>query len=327
VARSHLNSCAAREIAVTQAENLPLTETRAYFAGVSVGISQRVRRPSRPSSNRKRRAALLARLPRPSQLAGRAAAGLRKNLGAVVALVVVAAVSAGAFAAYRWVNSSPRFAVASIEVRGNRRLAAAPIADRLAAARGHNVFRLDLGALAAQVELEPHVARARVHRELPATLVVEIVEHVPAAVVELDGLYLADGKGRLFARASTERDDVTGLPIITGLDRAATARDPEAAAARVVAVLAVAAAWKAGGRPPLGELHLDDDRGTTLYLLDPAIAIHLGAGSGDELARRLAAFDAAWTALDAAERARTASIHLGRGLSPARVTVAFAELN
>jgi cell division protein FtsQ len=301
---------------------LPTGPPRAHFDTVT-GVPSRVRR--QPIGNRRRTG---PPLPPPRRLALVVRDRLRKHLGVLVAVAAVALLAGLGVLGHRWLTRSPRFAIRAIEIRGNDRVAAAALRARVEHALGGNLFGAELAALAADLEREPNVAHAEVRRGLPDRLLVDIEEHVPAAVVELGGLYLADARGRVFARTQSDREDLAGLPIVTGLDRAEHARDPAATAARIVGALGLAIAWRAGGkRPPLGELHLDADRGTTVYLLEPAIAIHLGADAPAAIDRQLAAFDAAWAALDGAERGRLASIHLGRDTSPARVTVAFAEMN
>ena len=67
--------------------------------------------------------------------------------------------------------------------------------------------------------------------------------------------------------------------------------------------------------------HLDAHGALTLITYEQAIAIQLG-DVGDKLADRMKTFDATWTELTSAERARTRAIHLDARSD--QVTVAFA---
>jgi cell division protein FtsQ len=161
-----------------------------------------------------------------------------------------------------------------------------------------------------------------IRRILPHTIAVEVREHVPAAVVSLGELYLVNAEGQPFKRAVLEAGEADGLPIITGLDRAAFAADLVATAATVRGAIAAFDGWRAAGRPAIGEVHLDPHGALTLHTYDQAIAIQLGA-LGPELSTRIHTFDTAWAGLSETERAHARAIHLD-GRSD-HVTVAFAK--
>src|SRR6185503_20529088 len=94
----------------------------------------------------------------------------------------------------------------------------------------------------------PWIASAEAHRILPHTIVIDIREHVPAAVVQLGGLYLVDAEGHPFKRV--EIDDGAGLPIITGLDRDAYVASPAATAAQIRAAMAALQTWRSVDERP-----------------------------------------------------------------------------
>src|SRR5262249_57160998 len=91
----------------------------------------------------------------------------------------------------------------------------------------------------------PWVLAARLWRRLPGTVVAEVVEHRPAAQVQLGGLYLLDGDGDLFKRAGPE--DAVDLPLVTGLPRDAWLRDRGAAQLRLYGALRLLEAWRGEG--------------------------------------------------------------------------------
>jgi cell division protein FtsQ len=292
-------------------------------------VSRGTKRPARSTgSNRRRRGALRDRLPSPAAVGRGLARAGRAALPGIIAVAAAAAVSAGAVVGYRWLTTSPRFAPSHIEITGAETLDRDHIVARLDLPDHANLFRLDVGALERRLAADPWIISAHVSRRLPDRLLVSVDERHPAAVVQLGELYLADAHGEVFARVRPERDDLAGLPIITGIDRAEYQADPAATAGRVRAALILATTWdKRGDRPALGEIHLDDRRGVTLYTLAPTIAIHLGGGEANQQGARLASFDAVWTALSPDEQRRATAFHLSRDASPARITVAFAEHN
>jgi cell division protein FtsQ len=269
---------------------------------------------------------------------------VRRSLRAMVVALALAALGGAGWAGHRWLTSSPRFAITQITIDGAHRIDPDELRAQLPVRIGDNAFA-DLTAIARAVRDNPWVATASVRRMLPHTIAIEIHEHVPAAVVELGDSYLCDATGRLFKRADAldERreamrdgagaaggagskaprgDNTAGLPLITGLDRASYAADPEAGAITIRDAIAAATAWHTSTRPAIHEVHVDPHGALTLQVGEPAIAIQLGA-LGHELPARLRTFDAAWAELSDAERTRARAIHLG--VRQGHVTVAFAR--
>jgi len=246
---------------------------------------------------------------------------LRRSLPALAATAGITVVGAGIWAGYRFVTTSPRFAITAIEVHGDTHLTADQIRGALPVKLGDNVFATNLGRVADAARALPWVATAEVHRVLPHTLVVEVTEHKAAAVVELGELYLVDAAGHPFKRAQLEAGDGANLPVITGLDRASYEAAPEPTAATIVATLAALATWRTDpDRPAVGELHLDAHHALTLRTYEQATAIQLGA-LGPELPERMRTFDAAWAELSDPERLRARAIHVDARID--QVTVAL----
>lgn len=286
--------------------------------------------PRRKRRNRRKAGPLRSRIPDRAAIARGLRRGLRAALPYLAVAGGVAAVGTGGWLGYRWLLTSDRFALEAIEIRGNERAGEARILARLPAAEGDNIFRVDLGTATGEVERDPWVARAEVSRRLPDRLVVEVTEHEPAALVELDGLYLADAEGTVFKRADLAAGDADGvgrtLPIVTGIARDEYLADPAATAAHIREALAALAAYRSGSeRPAVGEVRLDPRRGVLLVTTEHAITIRLGRGQPETLATRLEVFDAAWDALEPEERASARVIYADNVTRPDRITVAFAE--
>jgi cell division septal protein FtsQ len=239
---------------------------------------------------------------------------------------VVLAAGTALWLGHRFVTTSDRYAITAIEIRGAERVAAAELRAALPVAVGDNVFTASPTAVAEAARAHPWIAAAEAHRELPDTMVVEVREHRAAALAHLGDLYVIGSDGHPFKRARIEDGDGEGVPVITGLERAAYQRDPAAAARTLTAALAVLARWRAAPtRPAIGELHVGTQGTIALRTHDHGAAIELGPlGAPDaELAARLHTFDAAWAELTAEERARARVLHLDARLD--QVTIAFAK--
>jgi len=151
--------------------------------------------------------------------------------------------------------------------------------------------------------------------------VIDVREHVAATLVQLGGIYLADAQGHPFKRAELSADESAGLPIITGLDRAAFAADPESVAAQVRGALASLETWRSDPqRPAIGEIHIDSHGALVLFTYEHGISIQLGT---TDLPERMKRFDITWAHLTDAERGRVRAIHLDARSD--QVTVAFAK--
>jgi cell division septal protein FtsQ len=283
----------------------------------------------RARKNRRKQGALWTRLPNPKAAADACGRALRRAVPALAVAAILLVVAGGAFAGYRFLTRSPRFAVAAIEVRGNHRLSADEIRALLPIRLGENVFASPLGEVGRAATANPWIASAEAHRVLPHTVVIDVRERTAVAIVDLGGLYLVEADGKPFKRAAIDAGEGEGLPVITGLDRDAYRADPAASATLIRASLAALTAWQAPtpsgghGRPAIGELHVDGHHVLTLRTYDQATAIQLGPLDLVQLPTRLATFDAAWAALSETERHHARAIHLDARSD--NVTVAFAK--
>lgn len=289
--------------------------------GAASSVPQASRLTVRGKKNRRRPGSVWSRLPRPRVVADACGRALRRSLPALAATAGITVIGVGAWAGYRFVTTSPRFAITSIEVTGETHLTGDQIRAAIPVALGDNVFATNLGAISASLRAMPWIASVDVHRVLPHTIVVEITEHKPVAIVELGELYLVDASGHPFKRAQLESGEGADLPVITGIDRATYEAAPQPTAAVITAALATLATWREDpARPAIGEIHLDAQQAITLRTYDSAAAIQLGP-IGPELPARMHTFDVAWAELSAPERQRARAIHVDARID--QVTVAL----
>lgn len=297
----------------------------------------------RGRKNRRRPQSVWSRVPRPPQIADACKRTLRRSLPALAVTAAIATLGGGLWLGHRFVTTSDRFAITTIEIRGAEQLSPDAIRAALPVAPGANIFTTNLDAVGNALRAHPWIDSATAHRVLPHTLVVEVREHRAVALAQLDHLYLVDESGHAFKRADLDAGEGAGLPIITGIDRAAYQRDPRGTATTILAALDVLARWNAtGARPAIGELHVDALGALTLRTYEHGAAIQLGALQLDLRAgsptpgrseagytpasvidARLRAFDAAWAELADAERVAVRTLHLDT--RPDHVTVAFAK--
>jgi cell division protein FtsQ len=153
----------------------------------------------------------------------RAARARRARRGWMARAILVLQVSGAAFVtvaavwtSYAKVMASERLKVGRVDVRGSHFLSEGEVRELLGPAVGENILLLDIEALKARLRSSPWVADARVGRNLPDTLMVEIRERVPLALAECERLYLMDGDGGLIDIYGP-RTAAFDLPIVRGL--------------------------------------------------------------------------------------------------------------
>ena len=117
---------------------------------------------------------------------------------AATALLLVAAPVALAV----WMLTSPRFALAEIQVAGAERVGEAWVRGRLAPFTGRNLLALPLVEVERRFAGHPWIAGVSLRKDLPRRLAVTLVERHPAVLVpRLGRLWLADREGRAIVPA------------------------------------------------------------------------------------------------------------------------------
>jgi cell division protein FtsQ len=216
-------------------------------------------------------------------------------LRTLAAAAVSAALSLGAWEGWRWATASDAFALREVRFSGLAHAREAELIQRSGLGLGENLFRLDLGRAARAMEEHPWVASATLERRLPGAVVASIVEHRPAALVRLGGLYVLDEEGRVFKRAAP--DDGLDLPIMTGLSREAWAERAPEQQLRLFGALHLLDTWQASGFPvaALSEVRLDEGGGFTVFAHDGTAVqeVRLGATDVSLKLKRLAQVRAA----------------------------------
>jgi cell division protein FtsQ len=184
------------------------------------------------------------------------------------------------FCTYRFVQTSPRFAVREINVAGNHQLSAAEVVAFAGLEHGTNIFAADLGGARTRLIAVPWIREARVERRLPNTLRVVVSEREVVALAPLgQALYLISERGEPFKQL--EAGDPHDLPLITGLSEQGLALDRERELERVVEAVGVLRQYE---NLPLSrsqvvqELELGPSGGLSLVVGQAGMTWRLGKG-------------------------------------------------
>lgn len=202
-------------------------------------------------------------------------AALRLGLG--LALVVGTSVSV-AYSVRHYALTSPRFSIQEVNLLGGKRVAPQQAQDQAGVVVGSNIFALDT-ALAERKLLEnPWISEARVTRDLPRALRVEIKEREPAALaVFAERLYLVTADGEPFKELSP--GDPADFPLITGASVDGLSRDRARELDRVRIGLEVLEQYSRvplSKTQPAQEVHLADSGDVTLTAGKEGITFELG---------------------------------------------------
>jgi cell division protein FtsQ len=199
------------------------------------------------------------------------------RLGLGLALVIGTSVSV-AYSVRHYALTSPRFSIQEVNLQGGKRVSPEQARDQAGVVLGSNVFALDT-ALAERKLLEnPWISEARVTRDLPRSLRIEIKEREPVALaVFSERLYLVTANGEPFKELSP--GDPADFPIITGASVEGLSRDRARELDRVRVGLEVLEQYS---RVPLSktqavqEVHLADSGDVTLTAGKEGITFELG---------------------------------------------------
>jgi cell division protein FtsQ len=172
----------------------------------------------------------------------RSAATIRRKGRMVVSLVAraltVIVLCAGAgFCAWRlwaWLETSPRFCVRTIEIRGTIRTDQEEIRRLSRLREGMRILEVKPSKVEKEILANCWIRRARVSRRLPDKVIVTVEERIPIALVNVGRIYYIDDEGvKLPLFPATYSD----LPLVSGIPDSSGKKIPRAAAQRIVLLL------------------------------------------------------------------------------------------
>ncbi len=205
-------------------------------------------------------------------------------LAAVVLVVGVAVVERAALG--RWAVHHPYFAVSEIVVVPTHHVRQGALLQWMGLRPGMSIWSLEPRALERRLEEHPWIRRARVEREFPRRLTVQVVEREAAAVLLIDQLYYVDRSGAVFAGVSAE--DTLDLPFVTGIEAAVLNGERSYPRHAVRQALRLVQLMGASGLPfRVSEVHIQREEGVTVFPVEPKVALEFGWGRFPEKLARL----------------------------------------
>jgi cell division protein FtsQ len=214
----------------------------------------------------------------------------RSALAAACGITLAAGVWYGIPAGLRWAKSHPYFAIARIDLEGNRRLTRHDVLEWIGVQEGTTVWDASPADLQMRLQQHPWIVRASVLREFPRRVAITMQERRPVAVVRLDALNYVDRAGRVLG--PLRDDDSRDFPLITGLEDDAVRGFAPIGLRRALQFLR--RCERLGCFDGVSEVHVSEQRGVTVFPMRPPVAVVLGWGGWREKLARSARVLAAW---------------------------------
>jgi cell division protein FtsQ len=202
-------------------------------------------------------------------------------------LLLGLATLAGSAACVRWLLTSPRFAVAGVEVEGVSRLTADDVRSAAAIAAGTNVWRRDPSVIAARVAAVPEIRRAEVIRRFPNRVTILVEERRPFTLVHAGRLHWLDEEGRVLGELP--QAVAPAVPVVSGLSEAelhSMRTDPSPRAREAVALIRTLLRSRSALTSEISEIDMSRSDGPALYTVD-GVEVRLGTDEWEERLARL----------------------------------------
>lgn len=209
--------------------------------------------------------------------------------GKIVLWSLVALVVLIFFAAHSWKSS---LKVKNFSIEGNMLVSKNEILQLLEVQKGTLLFKTDLMGIQNNVLSHYYVKNAVVKRNLPTTIVIQIEERVPIAILNCSSLYYVDDEGVVLPRTIERRlfdlPLVSNIPADEKITLGATLSSPETKEA-----LAVLRLMKTLNRPlfhTISEIKVHTATGLQLVTAENCVPILLGNGNIEKKFVKLEAF-------------------------------------
>ncbi|WP_034631289.1 cell division protein FtsQ/DivIB [Desulfotruncus alcoholivorax] len=161
---------------------------------------------------------------------------------------------------------SPIFTISNIYVTGNNSLPAGDVIKVSGIVTGMNIFKADINTAVSKIKAIPMVKDVKATRKFPHTVVIEISERAPIALVLWDGRFVeVDAEGVYLRRGKA---GTTGLPVITGGRLQAFGPGKPVKGTEFEKALKVVGQLPVELRQNLSEVNVSGDERVTLYTIE-----------------------------------------------------------
>ncbi len=211
----------------------------------------------------------------------------RKALRVTVCLVTLSLGVGGGGLLAKAIVDSDLFRIDTVTIEQPKRVSRQDLLALADIGLGTSIFDLDLDLVGRKIEENPWVLSADVRRVFPRTVMVNVTEREPRALINLDYLYYIDDRGDIFK--VLEQSDSLDYPVITGISRAFLLDHPEQTKARLARVARFVdrlSTRREFTLEDVSEVHIGETDGIILYTASGGVPIRMGdSGYEDKLNR------------------------------------------
>jgi len=205
-------------------------------------------------------------------------AGMKPGLKIAVGMAFILTMSVCFVCGYGFFINSDCLRVKDIQVHGLSLLSPEAAIRRAGVETGENILAVNLSVAGRRLQADPWIADVRIRRVLPSTIVIDVREHTPVAILDWGEMFLVNNRREVFKRL--ESADPVLLPVISGVDYG----DLDAAGRPVSPVLNAAldvieTVSVMGRRKPgmnIRKVIADRDMGLTLCVFNTIDEVRLG---------------------------------------------------
>lgn len=196
----------------------------------------------------------------------------------LAASLLLAAMAVMFIFGYDVVTQCGYFRLRHMEVEGIHALGRDEVLRRAGTRADVNILSVNLSVARKHLLAHPLVAEVSVRRELPDTIRIEVQEHHPVAVLDLDRRFLINIHGEIYKEMETA--DPSNLPVIRGLSFSDIRLRGQKGSRAFEAVLAVLRLESDGilARDRVRSIDVDREIGLTLQTDDAVGAVKIGYG-------------------------------------------------
>ena len=204
---------------------------------------------------------------------------LKSLLAFSSAVSLIILLSAGLAWCYHALLDAPWLQVEEIQISGLKHLERKDILNVLGVPRDTNVLALKVSDMATRLGALPWLRSSIVRLELPRTIVVELTEREPIAMIQAEDWFLMDAEGKLFTRTTPEENHnllpVTGFSGVGLREGSYLATEPLDDLKEFLRALEKERSWLPVSG--MAECQWNSGTGIVLYTAQKAISIRLGS--------------------------------------------------
>ncbi|MFQ5603424.1 MAG: cell division protein FtsQ/DivIB [bacterium] len=173
-----------------------------------------------------------------------------------------------------WMIANEVLKFKEMKVEGNRLLSDTEVLSLVAVDSSKNIFNIDLSRIKKSVEQHPLINRAEVSRRLPSSIVIEVVENEPIALLNKSTLFPIDENGNIFTkyRLSMLHD----YPIISHISEVDDSSAPNNELAIILGFLKEIKEHQFTFYSEISEISYSPKYGVYCYLAQGAIPVFMG---------------------------------------------------